>query len=90
MTVETGTTLTIDGTIFCYGEIIADGTIIYADGVNIYFDVNQDGEISMLDVQEILKIATGASETYKARADINGDGVVNSLDAYALYAECIA
>ncbi len=41
-------------------------------------DVNQDGEVTLLDVAPFVKLIT--TGTFQAEADVNGDGVVDLLD----------
>lgn len=50
-----------------------------------YGDMNADGVISQSDIELILKIASGQSESidtsYIQRADVNGDGIIDASDA---------
>jgi len=49
-------------------------------------DINQDGQLNVLDVQLIVNVFLGSQTDPEilARADVNGDGVVNVLDVQAI------
>ncbi len=63
-------------------NVSSNGTYVY---INKFLDANADGDVTLVDVQSIINMITGASETsYNAVVDINKDGVVNINDAKAL------
>jgi len=49
-------------------------------------DINQDGQVNVLDVQLCVNVFLGSQTDagIVARADVNGDGSVNVLDVQAI------
>ncbi len=55
-----------------------DGRVLSINPIIIFGDVNQDGVVSLLDVQPFVDLLTTGG--YQAEADVNQDGAVNLLD----------
>ena len=48
-------------------------------------DVNQDGNISAVDVSAIYDVMLGISNRFKPWGDVNGDGYINAVDITVIY-----
>ena len=81
--VSVGDVVNVSGVLeFAYGEykIIPRDQTDFEGGCTANGDVNQDGELNILDIVIIVNSVVGAATIDECIADVNQDGVVNILD----------
>ncbi|MBQ9585970.1 MAG: dockerin type I repeat-containing protein [Muribaculaceae bacterium] len=70
----------------CYVGSIDRAVAIHVTSVKMsHVAVNQDGNISAVDVSAIYDVMLGISNRFKPWADVNGDGYINAVDITVIY-----
>ena len=75
--------------VICAAVLACVATTVGAHHVKCFRDINRDGKVDQKDIR-IIENAMGATvgaPPYDERADLNGDGFVNSEDRMA-YSHC--
>ncbi|MGN1213562.1 MAG: dockerin type I domain-containing protein [Bacteroidaceae bacterium] len=58
---------------------------LYVDGADVLADVSEDGIYTITAISKNMSVSATFEEKPKTTGDVNGDGVVNSADAVAVF-----